>query len=554
MSVEKRAKIIDDAIAGSPNRLREKYFIKYNPDLYSEILSYAIDIDLPFKQKVWHWVNSEKDYIYCKECNLNRVSPKMNWREGYKDFCSNKCSSNNVRLRDKTKKTLLEKYGVEHYSKTNEYTIKVKKTSLEKWGVDNYAKTPDYVEKSKRTYMDRYGVDSYTKTIEFLKKSKSTCLEKYGVDSYIKTDEFKDRFKKTCLERYGFDHIYKSPLYRSSFNLCNDLNYLGYNDGLNLFRCENGHNFEITTDNYYGRYKNNISLCTICNPIGDTRLIKEEELYRFIRSVYNGEIIKSHRDTFEIDVYLPEINVGFEFNGLYYHSNKFKDKNYHIDKTNYFKEKNIRIIHIWEDDWDKKRSIVESQIKNIMNLNCNRIYARDCIVREIGDSGLVRDFLSINHIQGNDRSIKNIGLYYNEELVSLMTFNKSEGRKKMSNLEWNLSRFCNILNGNVIGGASKLLSHFIKIYNPDRIISYADKDWSVGNLYKRLKFECIGETNPDYKYVIDGVRKHKQNFTKSRLKIDSNLTESRYMSMNKINKIYDCGKMKFELLPIKNPL
>lgn len=550
MSVEERIKIINDITNNSPNRLRDKYFSKYNFDLYNEIISYTSNIDLSFKQRVWHWVNSKKDYIYCKECNLNRVSFKMNWVSGYKDFCSNKCSSNNKQLRDKTKNTLLEKYGVDHYSKTEDYVKKVKKTSIDRYGVDNYSKTEDYVKRSKKTYMDRYGVDSYTKTSEYLEKSKKTCLDRYGVDSYIKTDEFKNRFKKTCLDKYGKDHIYKSILYRSSFNLCKDFNYLNYDNGLNLFRCDLGHNFEISTDNYYGRFNNNVPLCTICNPIGDSRSIKEEELYKFILSKYSGTIIQSYRDVYEIDIYLPDLKLGFEFNGLYYHSDKFKDKNYHLDKTNYFKEREIRIIHIWEDDWDIKQSIVESQIKNIMKLNNNRIYARSCTVSEINDYKLVRDFLSKNHIQGNDRSVKNIGLYYNDKLVSIMTFNKSEGRKKMVDSEWNLSRFCNILDSNVIGGASKLLSYFIKKYKPFRIISYADKDWSIGGLYEKLNFKCVNESGPDYKYIIGGVRKHKQNFTKSRLNIDNKLTENKYMIANKINKVYDCGKIKFELVLI----
>lgn len=498
MSFLEKIEIIDKLIGGSPNRLREKFFINNNIELYNDIVSYTCDLDLTFKQRIWHWVNDKADYIYCEECNTNRVSFKMNWRDGYKTYCSNKCSSNNVELRVKTKETLLERYGVDHYSKTEDYINKVRQTSVERYGVDNYSKTEDYVFKSKRTYMERYGVDSYTKTEDYLEKTKKTCLEKYGVDSYIKTDEFKDRFKKTCLERYGSEHIYKSTLYRNSFNICND--------------------------------------------------IKENELLNFISNLYFGKVIQSYRDNFEIDIYLPDVKIGFEFNGLYYHSDKFKDKNYHLDKTNFFRERGIRIIHIWEDDWLYKRMIVESQIRNILLLNTSRIFARNCLVSEIKNPLVVRDFLNENHIQGNDRSIVNLGLYYNGDLVSIMTFNKSEGRKKMDEYGWNLSRFCNKINLNVIGGASKLLNFFIKVYNPNRIISYADKDWSLGMLYYKLNFLCINESLPDYKYVVKGIRRHKQNFTKSKLKLDNSVTESSYMSRNKINKVYDCGKIKFELL------
>jgi hypothetical protein len=132
-----------------------------------------------------------------------------------------------------------------------------------------------------------------------------------------------------------------------------------------------------------------------------------------------------------------------------------------------------------------------------------------------------------------------------------MCFDKKEGRLNMSDKEWNLNRFCNLLNHQVIGGASKLLNHFIKENNPKRVISYADKDWSNGNLYFTLGFNLLSESKPDYKYIVDGIRKSKQNFTKDKLgKMghDISLTESQIMNNLGINKIYDCGKMKFELL------
>ncbi len=143
-----------------------------------------------------------------------------------------------------------------------------------------------------------------------------------------------------------------------------------------------------------------------------------------------------------------------------------------------------------------------------------------------------------NHIQGFANSKIKIGLFHNDELVSLMLFDQFEGRKRMKESEWNLSRFCNKLEVNVIGGASKLLNYFILNFNPNRIISYSDKDWSRGNLYKKLKFKKIYETRPDYKYLVDFKRIHKSNFKKSIIGISESKLE--------IPKIWDCGKIKFE--------
>ena len=299
-----------------------------------------------------------------------------------------------------------------------------------------------------------------------------------------------------------------------------------------------------TSGIYFGRLKSNNKLCTICNQISSQTSYKENEIFDFITSIYSGKIIKSWRENrLEIDIYLPELGIGFEFNGIWWHSDKYKKKDYHKDKINFFKDKGIRIIYIWEDDWIFKNEIIKSQIKNWLNITESKIFARKCKI-EIIDNKIGNIFLNENHIQGSDRSILKIGLFYKNELVGIMTFNKSEGRKKMCDYEWNLSRFCNKLNTNVVGGASKILTYFIEKYKVKRIVSYADKDWSIGNLYHKIGFNLISESNPDYKYVIKNKRKNKANFKKSNLKTE--LTESEYMKS--VPKIWDSGKMKFEMI------
>jgi hypothetical protein len=110
--------------------------------------------------------------------------------------------------------------------------------------------------------------------------------------------------------------------------------------------------------------------------------------------------------------------------------------------------------------------------------------------------------------------------------------------------DWNINRFCNSINTTVVGGASKLFSYFIQRYKPKRVISYADRDWSVGDLYYKLGFERVSESLPDYKYVIGGNRVHKSRYKKSKTKTE--LTESQYASENNLFRVYDCGKIKFE--------
>lgn len=532
--------IILEFSKNSPNRMRESYFKNNNISLYNDIIEYCSVIpNKPFKNKIWHWVNSIN---YDVLCNCGKpVSFNMNWKDGYKCFCSNKCSSNSVETKEKLKITLLEKYGVSSYSKTEEYMNKYKNTCIEKYGVDNYSKTEEYLEKSKATCLDRFGVDNYTKTEDYLIKSKKTYLDRYGVDNYTKTEDYLIKSKLKNIEKYGTAHIFQNNEYRiNNFIISKEKNYIKYFQGLNYFKCDNfNHVFDIDTDCYFGRTSNNIPLCTICNPVGDQKSIKEKELFEFIKLNYSSEIVSGYRDSLEIDIYLPELKIGFEFNGLYWHSEKYKDRDYHINKTNYFKDKGIRIIHIWEDDWIFKKNIVKSQILNILGQSSNKIWARKCEIRLVNTKEC-REFLDSNHIQGFSKSLIKLGLYLENNILCIMTFDQFEGRKKMEYGGYNLSRFCNLYGFNVVGGASRLLSYFIRNYEVNRIVSYADKDWSIGQLYHTLGFENISESKSDYKYIVNKIRVHKSRYRKSR----TNISES---SLN-IPKIWDCGKIKFEKL------
>jgi hypothetical protein len=493
--------------------LQEKIIIRVNPKNYKNLEMYNF--------------SKFGDLIEINICDLSKNSHLI--VECLCDVCGNK-------------KNIQYKSYISNVSKYNYYTCSTKcavskneKTNLLNMGCLYPAQDISVRDKYKNTMLERYGVDN--------------SLKMAGVNNLAversKSIKSKEKRKNTNEIKWGSDNISKTEFFFNKTKIGNDGDFIEYlKDNICLFMCNNGHTFEISTTNYHNRINDGIKICTICNPIGESKSIKEKELLEYIKSIYFQEIISSYRDGLEIDIFLTDLKIGFEFNGLYWHSSKFKDVNYHSNKTDYFKDKDIRIIHIWEDDWLFKKDIVESQIKNILKLNCEKIFARKCFIKEIKDSKIVSKFLNKNHVQGKVNSSLKLGLYHNEELVSIMTFDHFEGRKKMEEDGWNLSRFCNKLNTNVIGGASKLLNYFIKTYNPSRIVSYADKDWSIGALYQTLGFENVGGNGPDYKYIVDGKRVHKSRYKKS--KLNTELTESKQMELNGINKIFDCGKIKFE--------
>jgi hypothetical protein len=282
----------------------------------------------------------------------------------------------------------------------------------------------------------------------------------------------------------------------------------------------------------------------------------EVEIEEFLRSLGVRVIVcdKKQLSGIELDLYLPDHNIGIEYNGLYWHSeNQGKNKNYHINKTTKCLEKNIHLIHIFSDEWLSKKEIIKNRLINLLKINESKIYARKCKVVQITKKEKT-DFLTKNHIQGNDNSSIYFGLTYNNTLVSVMTFGKLRkilGNKQCGENTYELYRFCS---NNVVGGFSKLLDFFINEYKPNRIITYANRNWSPSDkycFYSKVGFTYIGETKPNYSYTKKyDIREHRFNYRKDRLvKMghSSDKTETQIMYELGFDRIWDTGNLKYEI-------
>ena len=274
----------------------------------------------------------------------------------------------------------------------------------------------------------------------------------------------------------------------------------------------------------------------------------EEEIAKYIHSLIPNEEIRTNDrvvlDGQELDIYIPSLNIAFEYDGIFWHSELFKDKTYHLEKTIACEHKNIRLIHIFEDEWLNKINIWKSLIKNLLKCEKNHIFARKCKIIEV-DYKTAKEFLGKNHLQGNCPSSIRYGLEYEGELVSLMTFGKSRHFVGNGKSEYELLRFANKLNTVIVGGASKLFKHFINQNTPQEIISYADRRWSQGNLYKVLGFNKYNESKPNYYYIINNERKNRFGFRKTVLiekyNCPDNISEREFCYQQKWYRIYDCG-------------
>lgn len=274
----------------------------------------------------------------------------------------------------------------------------------------------------------------------------------------------------------------------------------------------------------------------------------EDEIINFVNTLGievehgNRKLIKP----LELDIYVPSKHLAIEYNGLRWHSEQFKENadTYHLEKTNLCNEKGIKLIHIFEDEWHYKSDIIKSMLANMLGKSERRIFARKCEIREVKQQE-ASNFLKDNNIQDCCYEVKhNIGLYYQNELVSLITFCEEQNRTVV------LNDYCTKLNTVVIGGASKLLKYFIRKEHPHKLYTLVDKRWSNGNLWKKLGFTKTADNKPNYYYVVDDHRESKLYYNKMSLVeqgFGKDKTEHQIMLDRGIYRIYDCGTMSFEM-------
>jgi hypothetical protein len=430
----------------------------------------------------------------------------------------------NKGIKDKIKNTLLLKYGVDHPLKSNDIKGQIKEKSLEKWGVDNPSKSIDVKEAIKKTNLEKWGVEYYFNSLDFRMKSNKTILERYNTENYFKS-------------KHRLDYIISNKM-----NNYPGLEIIGYNESVFQIKCIDCNSiFDIKTDLLYKRNKLGQIICTNCNKLNSNfRSNPEIEICDFLEK--NGiKTNSSSRNIIkgEIDIYLPEYKIAIEYNGLFWHSDLFKNKNYHIYKYKRCQELGIKLIQIWEDQWINDREKIKSFILGKLGIYSRKIWARVCEIR-IVNSKEKDDFLNENHLQNSSKSKINIGLYHHDELIAIMTFGK---RKLNSKESFELIRYCCKRETLVVGGASRLFKHFIKSNHFESIVSYSDNAFSDGDIYKILNFKNTNETI-NYYWSNNRERYHRFTFNKKRLirmGYDSNKTENQIMRENKFNKIYGVG-------------
>ena len=410
-----------------------------------------------------------------------------------------------------------------------------------KCAIDNF-KIKNFIDRAKKIHENKYDY-SLVKYVNHKTKVKIICPI-HGMFEQLPYVHLRGSRCTKCVIKEktssNEEFISKAKLVHNNFYDYNNINYSNANNKINITCPIHGEFKQIVFNHLKGH---GCSKCTISISKG------AEEINNFLNNlrIKTSENDRSIIKPLELDIYIGSKNLAIEFNGLYYHSfdhKESKEEKYrHLFKTNKCKENNISLLQIFENEWYEKQEIVKSIILSKLNVFDNIVYARNCIVKSISNKEF-SNFCNLNHIQGNINTKIKLGLICNNNLVSVMGFNKHK------NYEYECTRYCNKINTKIIGGASKLFKNFLKLYNPKSILSYSDKRYFDGSIYRTLGFNKEPDTKPNYFYIKGKKLYSRQKFQKHKLKnllknFNPNISESENMFANGYRRIWDCGHSKY---------
>ena len=508
---QKIQKIADEKYKGGYRHLRPKFLKKLVGEqgfkrIYEKI---SPDLHEPYSLATHCFMNDILEPPMC-HCG-NRTKFNTTTRQFMK-YCSNDCKwKDNDSIQNIKRETCLQKYGSINVLSSEYGMGKARSTLIEKYGVDNYTKTVEY----QKWAMGR------------LPSEETKAKQKLSINT-----KFYNSFP------YRYKHC--SPL----FSLEEYEGVKGYKEYKWLCKtCKK--EFLSSIDN------GSSPICRHCKPIGTKHeLLIRDYLTKLNVSHIPFYKLPSKKeiDIYIPSLNLGIEVCGLYWHSTAVESYNKKD---HITKHNECIDNKIKLITIFDDEIYQKKHLVLNRIKNLTGQISKTIYARKCDIKEI-DATTCEKFLEKYHIQGNVFSSYRYGLFYKGRLVSIMTFNSpryATGRKYSENV-FELVRFCSVSNFKIVGAAGKLFTHFLRTVNPNEVYSYSDNRWGDGKVYEKLGMKFIRNTEPNYSYTkYFKERYNRIQYQKAWLKgmksYDDSLTEEEIMRKEKFFRIWDCGSKLF---------
>lgn len=505
----------------------------FQPYIDELVILTGLDKNASIDALIFNSLNYVNGPGHCEICNnVTKLYPQ---RGGWAKFCSKKCMNS---------------------AHSSRY-LNSEKTKSER---NTHINSKDTRKKIKNTFVEKYNVTNPSKIAEVKLKREETFKAKFGETTPFKNEKVKRKIKETLKSKFGGQGCASTQI----------LTKINATKRLKIFSSLSTKiekEWDILTDakEWTGSHSMPIEIKHKCGteikkymwcgqhlfsprcPKCDTSSIPQQKI---INLLYDGNIdkadIKINDRTLiaplEIDIVIPSKKIAIEINGLYFHGEKSgKPKNYHLIKTEKMEKLGYQLLHFTDYEIANKFSAVTNLLFAKLNLH-DKIYARNTFVEEISHLE-AKQFLETYHIQGSCRSTYKLGLFYKDKLVAVMTF----GRSRFCKGEIELLRFASMCS--VVGGASKLISAFMKKTNCKNIVSYADRRWSSGAVYKKLGFTLEKVTSPGYWYFKGNQFHHRTKFQKHKIKNieNSHLSEWKIMLNNGWDRIWDCGNLKFRL-------
>ena len=443
----------------------------------------------------------------------------------------------------KRKERNLERYGVEYTFQSPEIQEKIKKTNLERYGADNYFKTDamkhltskrwkergeEIFEKIKKTNLERYGVEYPLQSKEIRDKCKYTASQKYGVDNIFKLPSTWDKIRETCLMKYGVPHHNQSEIlkqrhkqkrydYLKSIGIDQTIGIMmgptkyGMVSDACLMAQSNGTVTVEMLKQEFADYHNAMRHLGIART---GNITAPHQIILDFLDKHNIEYITNTRSVIkpkEIDIWIPEHNVGIEVNGLYWHkSDDYEDR--HLVKFNLARKHGVKLLQFTDRDIFDRLDLVKSMILSKLGLLPNRIMARKCRIISV-PRHIAIEFLERCHYQKRTtNAAKHIGLVNNDKLVAIIGYT-------MRGKECRIERFACELNTNVVGGYSKLEKEITRQESVNRLVTFSLGLISDGSLYSRNGYETEGYSKHAEWYVTDTKQLYnRQQFMKYKLK------------------------------------
>jgi hypothetical protein len=446
-------------------------------------------------------------------------------------------------------------------------------TMIERHGTPHALQSPDIKEKFKQTLLNRYNADNLN--LAFRYEREQTNLSRYGYKTPLESLEIRTKIETSCFNSLGVSHPFRNHAIQQKIqkhwqevNPNGQKSYVRDAQDGQLARLRyselhfNDSDQILSSASKLAEMLRKYSRVELSNRLNcslsliDARIV-EFDLTEFqnklsyyeilIQALLDEHQIEYVRNTrkiippMELDFYLPAYKFAIEFCGLRWHSERAgRGKTYHVDKFNKCSTTGIKLIQIFQDEWDTNSHIVKSIICRNIGIVGKPINARQCTIVDLNQSE-TNEFLKTNHLQGPSigTSVRK-GLKYNEELLAVMTFDKIKG--------WEIKRFAVKTGYNIRGAASKLFYHFVKEYAPSEVFSYSDLRYFTGEVYASLGFKNIYTTLPGFFYTKGVKRYNRLNFTKKKLvKLGYDLTKTGDQIMQELgyDKIWDCGNNKW---------